>query len=318
MPDFTLGEPHGTCRIIVDSTGDFTPEVLDALDVDVLGFTYILDGEEYVDDIWQSTTPKEFYDKIRHGAKASTAAVSAGRYFELFKACAEEGTPTVYLCFTSGLSSSYGVAAEVAEKVRELYPGFELYVVDNGAPSATTELLAIEAVHQREAGLTAKQIADWAVEAKFFLHGYFTLDGLDQLAAGGRIPPAAAHISNKLDVKVELSYDFGGALTLVGMNRGRKRALRSLVNSFENDRDPESTLPGVIVTADAEKDGDWVEEAVRKVPGCESMVIIRGSVGPILGSHVGPGMVAFGFWGKDRREQLSLSDRIARTVRRSE
>ena len=318
-PDVVLGDPHGSCRIIVDSTGDFTPEVLEKLNVDMLSFPYILDGEEYLDDIWQSITPKEFYDKIRNGAKASTAAVSAGRYFELFQACADEGTPTIYICLTSGLSSSYSVAASVGDKVRELNPGFELYVLDSGAPSATCELLTIEAVRLRDAGRPAKEIASWITEAKYFIHGYFTLENLDQLAAGGRIPPAAAQLTGRLDVKVELSYDFVGALTLVGINRGRKKALRSLVNSFEEDRDPNVTnMPAIIVTADAEKDGDWVEDAVRKIDGCEDMVIIRGSVGPILGSHVGPGMVGFGFWGKDRREQLSLSDRIAKKVRGSD
>ena len=37
---------------------------------------------------------------------------------------------------------------------------------------------------------------------------------------------------------------------------------------------------------------------------------------PILGAHVGPGMVALVFWGKDRREKISLTDRIARKVKK--
>ena len=38
-------------------------------------------------------------------------------------------------------------------------------------------------------------------------------------------------------------------------------------------------------------------------------------MGPVIGAHVGPGMVALLFWGKDRRESLSFTDRIARKVR---
>ena len=100
--------PH--CRIVVDTCSDLTPEVAATLDVDILGFPYILDGVEYTDDIWASITPKEFYDKLRAGVRASTSAVSLGRYIEYFTQCAEEGTPTVYLCFTSALSSSYNSA----------------------------------------------------------------------------------------------------------------------------------------------------------------------------------------------------------------
>ena len=67
--------------------------------------------------------------------------------------------------------------------------------------------------------------------------------------------------------------------------------------------------------ADAEKDGDWLEAAIRKEEGCADVTIIRSSVGPTIGSHVGPGMVACAFWGKNRADKASLSDRIARRVR---
>ncbi len=70
-----------------------------------------------------------------------------------------------------------------------------------------------------------------------------------------------------------------------------------------------------IMTADAEKDGDWLEAAIRKEEGCADVTIVRSSVGPTIGSHVGPGMVACAFWGKNRADKASLSDRIARRVR---
>ena len=61
-------------RIVVDTCADLTPEIAATLDVDILGFPYMLDGVEHTDDIWTSITPQEFYDQIRSGVKASTAA----------------------------------------------------------------------------------------------------------------------------------------------------------------------------------------------------------------------------------------------------
>ena len=55
------------CRIVVDTCCDFSPEVAANLDVDILGFPFIIDGEERTDDIWSSITPKEFYDRMRAG-----------------------------------------------------------------------------------------------------------------------------------------------------------------------------------------------------------------------------------------------------------
>ena len=316
MNDTATGSSHAhRVRIVVDTCADLTPEIAASLDVDILGFPYILDGVEHTDDIWTSITPAEFYDKLRSGVKASTSAVSLGRYLEFFTECAKEGTPTVCLCFTSALSSSYSSALSAAEQVRAQYPDFELYVVDNALPCACGELLALEAVRQRAAGLTARELAAWADEAKTCVHGYFTLDSLDSLAAGGRIPPAAAQLSSKLDIKPELSFDLSGSLTLIGVNRGRKKALKSLIKSFKDNYILDPAMPITIVSADAEKDADWVEAAVRREEGCANATIIRGAVGPTIGAHVGPGMVALIFWGRDRAEKVSVSDRIARKVR---
>lgn len=310
--------PHaGRCRIVVDTCADFNPEVAATLDVDILGFPYILDGVEYTDDMWGRITPEEFYDKLRSGVRASTSAISLGRYLEFFEECAAEGTPTVYLCFTSALSSSYDAACQAADHVRLAHPGFELYIVDNALPCSCGELLALEAVRQRAAGLTARQIAAWANEAKTYVHGYFTLDNLHALAAGGRIPPAAAQLSSKLDIKPELSFDLSGSLSLTGVARGRKKALKALVKAFRENFTGDTDLPMTIVSADAEKDADWLENAIRKEPGCSDLTIIRGSVGPTIGSHVGPGMVAVIFWGRNRAEKISMTDRIARRVKSS-
>ena len=236
MVNSSTGTGHSDrCRIVIDTCADLTPEIAATLDVDILGFPYILNGEEHTDDIWTSIAPKEFYDKLRAGGRASTSAVSLGRYLEFFTQCAEEGTPTVYLCFTSALSSSYDSACNAAAEVRRQHPDFELYVVDNALPCSCGELLAMEAVRQRAAGLTARELAAWADEAKTCVHGYFTLDSLDALAAGGRIPPAAAQLSAKLDIKPELSFDLAGSLTLTGVARGRKKALKSLVKAFKEN-----------------------------------------------------------------------------------
>ena len=99
------------------------------------------------------------------------------------------------------------------------------------------------------------------------------------------------------------------------MCRGRKKALRAIIQDFNENYTHETSLPLAIVSSDAEKDADWLEREVRKQEGCRDLTIIRSQVSPILGSHVGPGMVALIFWGKDRRETLSFTDKLARKVR---
>ena len=309
-----------SCKIIVDSSADFSPAVLRRLGVDFLPFSFMTPEGEHEDDLWENQTPHEFYEAMRKNTEGhySTFAVSPGRYFEVFEKAAKEGTPTIYLGLTAGLSSSIYNAERAAEMIREQYPDFELYILDSRCDSAAEELLCIEMMRQATRGLSAKEVYEWACDARYFVHGYFTLDSFDALARGGRIPPAAAQIGGKLDIKPELSYDTTGALTLRGMCRGRKKALRAIIADFKENYCFDTSLPLAIVSSDAEKDADWLEAQVRKEKGCEAVGIIRSSISPVLGSHVGPGMVALIFWGNDRREKMSLTDRIARKVRNRE
>lgn len=305
-----------SCKLIVDSSFDFNPAVLERMGIECLAFTYITPEGERTDDLWKSQTPHEFYETLRRDPSLhyTTCAITPGRFLEVFERAAQEGVPTIYMGLSAGLSSTIDTARSVAEAVRERHPGFELYVLDPCCDSAAGELLALEILHQAALGLTAKEVFEWACDARYFIHGYFTLESLDSLAAGGRIPPAAAHVGGKLDIKPVLSFDTNGALTLQGMCRGRKKSLRTIIQYFRDNYSHEASLPLGIVSADADKDAEWLEAQVRKEKGCEDLAIIHSSVGPILGSHVGPGMVALVFWGPDRRERLSLTDRIARKV----
>ena len=305
-------------KIIVDSTADYAPGVAEQLGVEVIPFTCVGPDGEHVDDLWATSDPHEFYEGMRKNphVRYTTSAVTPGRYLEVFERAAEEGLPTIYMGLTAGLSSSIYAAEQAAQMVRDSHPDFEIYVLDTRCDSAAGELLAIEVVRQASNGLSAEELYAWASDARYFVQGYFTLDSFDALAAGGRIPPAAANVGGKLDIKPELSYDLNGALTLRGMCRGRKKALRAIIQDFRENYAHDSSLPLAIVSTDAEKDADWLEREVRKEKGCEDVTVIRSQVSPILGSHVGPGMVALVFWGTDRREKVSLTDRIARKVKK--
>lgn len=302
-------------HIIADSCADFNPEVASRLGIEIIGFPFVMSDGEHIDDLWQSMDPHEFYERLRNGETVTTSAVTPGRYYEVFKAAAEEGVPTLYLGFTEGLSSSIQAAHQAAQLIRDEYPDFELYVLDNLCPSATAELLAVEAVRQAANGLSAEELYEWCKDARYFIQGYFTLENFDALAAGGRIPATAAQVGGKLDIKPELSYDLNGSLTLRGMCRGRRKALRAILAEFKQNYSGDSSLPIAIMHTDAPKDAEWLENAIRKEPGCADIMILRSFVSPVIGGHVGPGMVALGFWGRDRREDVSLTDRIARKIR---
>ena len=250
--------------------------------------------------MWETRNPHDFYEFMRKNpdVRITTAAVTPGRYMEIFEEELADGLPILYLGVTGGLSSSIDSARQAAEAVMQAHPEAKIYVLDNLCPSLAAQLLAIEVVRQAAEGLTAEELYYWAKDS-----------------LGGRIPPTAANVGGKLDIKPELTYDRTGALSLCGMCRGRKKALRAIIQDFRENYGHDRALPIAIASADADKDADWLEAQIRREKDCEDVVIIRSSISPVIGSHVGPGMVAVAFWGGDRREKLSLTDRIARKVR---
>lgn len=292
------------CNLIIDSCCDLPLELVQQEGVQLIDFNYIIDDKTFKDDFYQSVTPKEFYDNIRNGATPSTSQVAPAETEAAFRNAIESGVPTVYLCFSSGLSSNYSTAFAIWNQLKAEHPEAPIYIVDLLIGSTPEGLLVLEALRQRESGLTAEEMVAWAEEARYFVQTLFMVDDLDALHRGGRIPASVAFAGSKLDLKPLLNFDTNGKLSLAGASHGRKKGLKQLASFYGKAH------------ADSEKDADRVCELLAKQD--ESITVIKHDIGATIGSHVGAGMVSISFWGEDRREALSVADKIARKVRKGE
>ncbi len=294
------------CNLLTDSCCDLTQGYLDAHDVGVLHFTYAEAGKpdgglSGVDDLFQSRTAHEFYEAIRNGAEPMTSQPSPGEFERAFRAALATGRPTVYISLSSGISGCYEGACAVAARLKEeMGPDIPLYVVDSRLGSTAQTLLVVEAIRRRDMGYTGSQLAAWAEEARHFVHLVFMVDDLHALRRGGRIPAGVATVGSLLDVKPLLSIGVDGKLTMAGMARGRKKAMRKFVELFKKKHDCGDNAD-VVTLGNA----DCVEDmrALRGLLHAEnpSVEIVETSIGPTIGCHVGPGMLSCVFWGPDRR-----------------
>lgn len=304
------------CNLIIDSCCDLPREMVEQEHVYLIEFPYFYGEEEHLDDLWQTTTAHDFYDGMRKGATPHTSGAS----FEMLKSTYEqviaEGMPAVYLSFTSGLSGHFDQAARVLDIVRQEHPDAELHLVDSRVACTPEGLFVLEAIRQQKQGLTARQLADWAQEARNYVTTYFMVDNLEALKRGGRIPSSVAFAGTKMNVKPLLMFALDGSLAMKGFARGRKKGIKQLFELYREHVD--KTAGGEIVligSADAPaKDIERLKEMVMEESN-GACVIIEHSIGPVIGSHVGPDMMSIAFWGVDRRQELSLSDRIAQKVK---
>ena len=293
------------CNVIIDSCCDLPPAVIDVPGVELLRFPFMLDGEERFDDMFESMPARDFYNRMRKGAEASTAQIPLHIITEAFERAAESGVPTVYLGFTSGLSGNFNTTALIRDQVVAEHPDAELYVVDTHLASIAEGLLVYEAIRQRAKGLTASELAAWAEEARFYVNELFTLDELEWLRKGGRIPASVAFAGSKLDVKPMLDISIEGKLSL---------SIRQLAEFYRRNAAELGAGSYIVIgNADCPKDVERLKDEIVKID--DTVMFLETSIGPVIGCHVGPGMLAISFMGKDTREDLSVSDRIAKKVR---
>lgn len=302
------------CHLIVDSCCDLPAHLVQREGVTLMKFPYMMDGGTFEDDLFESSSAEDFYNAMRKGAEPSTAQVTLQTLTETFAAAAREGTPCVYLAFSSGLSATYDAACVVRDQVLAEYPDFEFYLVDTRLASVAEGLLVYGALVQHEQGMTAAELAAWAEEARCFVNEEFMVDDLGALRRGGRIPASVAVAGAALDVKPLLVIGEDGKLALTGVARGRKKGIKQLAEFYKKNVDASGpSHVALIGHADCPKDAGRLRELLLKED--PNLFVLECSIGPVIGSHVGPEMLAVVFWGADKRDNMSVADRIARKVK---
>jgi DegV family protein with EDD domain len=272
--------------------------MLETLGLELVSFRFTIDGEEYVDDLGMTMSHAEFYGRMRAGAHPTTAAVPMADYLEVFTRCAESGRPAIMLGLASHLSSAHEAALGAAEMVRGWHPGADIRVPDTINASATLGFLVLEAAERIAAGMGIDELERWVLQERCRINGYFTVDTLEHLRRGGRIPNIVAYAGTMLDVRPILRIDGKGALVLVGQSRGRRKSIKALADVAVQRAEEASSHRVFIAHGDALEDAEALREMVlERLPFAEATIT---ELGPVMAAHAGPGMLAVVFWGKGR------------------
>lgn len=286
-------------QLITDATADFSPDMLHEIPkLDIIPMEVILDGESRQYGPGGDLSVEEFYQALRQGKYGSTSQINPNTYMECFEKYLKMGKDILYLCFSSGLSATYQNACSCAEELEEKYPERSVLCIDTLAASAGQALLVYEAAKKWQAGEKMRELAEWVLKRRLSVCHWFTVDTLEYLKKGGRIGAATAVVGGMLQIKPLLHVDEEGHLIQAGKPRGRRQALNEKLRCFQEGWNP--SMGRTVVIAH----GDCYGEAVRLKEEIETHYIEAEcrivSVGPIIGMHTGPGMVACCFWGMKR------------------
>ncbi|MBQ8174532.1 MAG: DegV family protein [Clostridia bacterium] len=283
--------------IFTDSGSDIKPAMLAEWGVPYRSLTFRFnDAEtEYDNDGMEIKT---FYDKMRAGGVAKTAAINSETFSVEFDKILSEGKDLLYIGFSSGLSTTYNSARIAAEELRAKHPDRKIIAVDSLAASAGQGLLVYLVLQKKQEGATIEEAAAYAEEIKLNICHWFTVDDLVYLKRGGRVSPTAAFFGNALGIKPVMHVDNEGHLVNVQKVRGRRAALAALAGKYcETAFDPANGTI-FISQADCMSDVEVLAAMIKEKTGGTVKVIT--DVGTVIGAHAGPGTVALFFVGRER------------------
>ena len=236
----------------------------------------------------------EFYNKMREGGVAKTAAVTPDAFAKLFEEEAlKEGKDVLYIGFSSGLSTTYNSARIASLELKEKYPEAKIVVVDTLAASAGEGLMLYLTVEQKKNGATIEEAEAFVRDLIGRMGIWFTVDDLVYLKRGGRVSPTAAFVGNLLGIKPVLYMDNEGHLIPVSKVRGRRTSIVAMADKYTEKAVDKENGTVFISHGDCLADAQLLADMLKERHGVNVKIIT--DVGPVIGAHSGPGTIALFF-----------------------
>ena len=228
----------------------------------------------------------------------STVQGNLEKITEYFEESCKAGMDSLYLVFSSKLSGTYATACMVADEMMQKYPGRRVLCVDSRCAAMGHGMLLMLAQKLREQGMTADEAAAELEKRCLQVCHFFTVDDLNHLYRGGRLSKAEAVLGSLIGIKPILYIDDTGKLVPIGKKRGRHQAIEELARlTVEHIKNPdEQTI--IIPHGDCPEDAEELRRLLsEKLPGVKIEIYM---LGPTIGTHTGPGVLATLFWGDKR------------------
>jgi fatty acid kinase fatty acid binding subunit len=271
-------------RVVTDSACDLPAELVDKLGIEIVPLTIRFGTDEFVDREELSTD--DFWRRLSAStALPETAAPSAGAFEARFRDLASDGaTGIVCVSLSSRLSATMQAAQVAAQAVASDCP---VEVIDSLSVSLGLGRLALAAAERAESGADLETIVREVTDARNRTRLFGSLATLEFLKRGGRIGNARALLGTVLAIKPVIEVR-DGVVEEAGRVRTRSKALRLLAEKVR-----EQPVKSVSVLHGQATDVDELLELIDPVIPRDDVVV--GVVGPVIGTHAGPGVIGVTF-----------------------
>ena len=274
--------------VVTDSTSYLPPDLVAAGDVQVVSL-YVTDagGQRRETDIEDYGA---FYEALQTATTLpTTSQPSIGDYLAVYEPLAASGREIVSIHLSGGISGTVEGARQAAVEVARSHPDARIEVVDSTVGAGALGLAGRAASARARAGASLAEAAAATREAIAAMRFWFAVDTLEYLRRGGRIGAAQAWVGGALKIKPILTLD--GESTPVARVRRSRRASERRV-AWRRSRREDGADGWVVQHIRAPDVAEQLVERGRELFGSEPVFVSE--VGPVIGAHVGPGLIGLG------------------------
>lgn len=278
-------------RIIIDSSVDIAERFRQ--DVKIVPLTIHFGEEELIDGV--TIDKQRFYERlVECDELPRTSQANPTAFQKVFEEVTQAGEEAVVITLSSELSGTCQSACLAAQDYDHIY------VVDSKNAAIGSGILTEYAIECAKKGMSAKEIAEELERKKEDVCLIALLDTLEYLKKGGRISKTVAFAGGVLNIKPVVTIQ-DGKVEVIGKARGSRQGNNLLIEKIQESGGIDFDMPillGYTGLSDAllkkyiEDSRDlWQEQA-------ESLDFTL--VCSVIGTHVGPGVVAAAFFRKSK------------------
>lgn len=275
-----------TQYIITDSTAYLDPEYARAQSIRVVPLNVILEDRVFKEG--HGLSNREYFSLLRsQPIFPKTSQPAAGDFLACFQEL-QPGDEALVLLISGGLSGTVQSALVARDMLEE--GASRIYILDSRLTAAA---LMMNIMHARELMDAVRPMAEIVAEVQETCQRtrlFFVVNNLEYLVRGGRLGHWSRVLANLMQIKPVLQLK-DGQIELYQKIRTRHQAVNHILELFQSNL---STIRrAALMHVDCAEDAAGLAARIREIydgdiPICD--------VGPVIGSHVGPGTIGLAWF----------------------
>ena len=272
-------------KIICDSTAYLPKKLIEKYDIEIIPLSVVLGSEVIVETMITNKAFFEKLDKSEHHPMSSQPSVDA--VYSIFEKYIANGDSIIFTSISSKMSGTYSTASSVKTMLLEKYPDAQIEIVDSESNCMQMGYAVLAGAKSAEAGGSFKDAVASVRDNISKSRMLFIPEDLKYLQKSGRLSKISAIAASILNIVPILTVNDGNADVFAKI-RTRIKAKKIMLSELAHD------ISNSIITDVAVLHIDSESEAKKMIADIIDMLktdVILSSIGPVIGSHVGPGTV---------------------------